>query len=487
MPNFYNGTPSNVTEPSATIIGATNLTPITIQTSAAHLFSDGDRVVITGVRGNTAANSPYSPFTPWTITFVDATHFSLNGSAGNGAYVDGGIAVDVSLNPPSRLPSDGDPPTAASVNGALENDADRDQFLWERVILLDSIFAPQALINWHPQQWLAADPITSATAIVAIDSSNLRVNNSAECFYSPSFKRWFVLGNGTPALFLMGDEGYLEKATTGIALSYTHGVEQNGKALLFDSSDWTTNPVTFARSDAVLASWATVTLDANPGYTHVSVQDSMVLANGHLMVVGGTLGGGFDALRSWTSTDNGTTWTSHSVHALYTGGPQYLAGISVGKTQRVFAWLYDTAGANGGDIIFYTDNEGASWTATTAIAHGNIRDVIYVSAFDRYLVLTTAGYALTTDPTDPTLYDWNTSAEIFAAATDGQNIVYAKISTLSTTEIHVSQDMMTSSWTSHLDTHQPAYFLAYGAVTGQWGQFATLSSYAFRASSKVIA
>jgi hypothetical protein len=175
------------------------------------------------------------------------------------------------------------------------------------------------------------------------------------------------------------------------------------------------------------------------------------------------------------------------VHALYTGGPQYLAGISVGKTQRVFAWLYDTAGANGGDIIFYTDNEGASWTATTAIAHGNIRDVIYVSAFDRYLVLTTAGYALTTDPTDPTLYDWNTSAEIFAAATDGQNIVYAKISTLSTTEIHVSQDMMTSSWTSHLDTHQPAYFLAYGAVTGQWGQFATLSSYAFRASSKVIA
>jgi hypothetical protein len=487
MPNFYNGTPSNVTEPSATIIGATNLTPITIQTSAAHLMSDGDRVAINGVRGNTAANSPYSPFTPWTITFVDATHFSLNGSVGNGAYVDGGIAVDVSLNAPSALPSTGDPPTVASVNVAFENLHDRTQFLWERLILLDSVFAPQALINWHPQQWLAADPGTSATAVVELKTTNLRVDNSADCFYSPTFRTWFALGVDTNDIFLMGDEGYLEKATTGVSHKYTHGVESNGKILLFSSADFTTGTIDFERSNGSLSAWGTVSI-ANPGWTHATIQDSVVLANGHVMLIGGTLGGGFDALRSWTSTDNGTTWTAHSVHTIYTGGPQYLAGISVGKTQRVFAWLYDTAGANGGDIIFYTDNEGASWTATSAIAHGNIRDVIYVSGFDRYLVLTTAGYALTTDPTDPTLYDWNTSVEIFAAATDGQNIVYAQIDTVTgSTLVKVSQDMLTSSWDAHRDTHAPVYFVAYGAIPNQWSQFATLGAYAFRASSKVIA
>jgi hypothetical protein len=111
-----------------------------------------------------------------------------------------------------------------------------------------------------------------------------------------------------------------------------------------------------------------------------------------------------------------------------------------------------------------------------------------VSGFDRYLVLTTAGYALTTDPTDPTLYDWNTSVEIFAAATDGQNIVYAQIDTVTgSTLVKVSQDMLTSSWDAHRDTHAPVYFVAYGAIPNQWSQFATLGAYAFRASSKVIA
>jgi hypothetical protein len=488
MPTFYNGNASNVTEPSATIIDATNTTPIVIQTSAAHLFSDGDRVVVLGVRGNTAANSPYSPFTPWKITFIDATHFSLNGSVGNGAYVDGGEAVDVSLNPPAALIADGsDLVNASTLNPPEESSADREQYLWERVILLDSIHAPTGFVNWHSQQWLAADPGTSATAIVALTTTNTRVDNSAECFYSPTFRRWFALGVNTNDIYLMGDEGYLEKKTTGVAHKYTHGVESNGKVLLFASADFTSGTIDFERSDASMSSWATVSI-ANPGWTHGSIQDSVVLANGHIMLVGGTLGGGFDALRSWTSSDNGTTWTAHSVHAIYTGGPQYLAGCSVGKSQRVFAWLYDTAGANGGDIVFYTDNEGASWTATSAIAHGNIRDIIYVVGFDRYLVLTTAGYALTTDPTDPTKYDWNTSVEVFAAATDGENIVYAQIDTVTgSTNVRVSQDMLTSSWDSHGDTHQPVYFVAYGALSGQWGQFATLSSYAFRASNKVLA
>jgi hypothetical protein len=81
------GAPAGVSG-SGQITGATNASPIVIQTSGAHGLSTGDLAVIYGVNGNTAANCTLA--TPWTITVVDATHFSLNGSTGNGAYTSGG-------------------------------------------------------------------------------------------------------------------------------------------------------------------------------------------------------------------------------------------------------------------------------------------------------------------------------------------------------------------------------------------------------------
>jgi hypothetical protein len=43
-------------------------------------------VTISGVSGNFAANGN------WTVTVADSTHFTLNGSAGNGIYISGGTA-----------------------------------------------------------------------------------------------------------------------------------------------------------------------------------------------------------------------------------------------------------------------------------------------------------------------------------------------------------------------------------------------------------
>ena len=67
----------------AAITGATNATPIVI-TSAGHNLNTGTRVTISGVTGNTAANGD------WGVTVLDANTFSLNFSAGNGAYAGGG-------------------------------------------------------------------------------------------------------------------------------------------------------------------------------------------------------------------------------------------------------------------------------------------------------------------------------------------------------------------------------------------------------------
>jgi len=68
---------------TGSITNATNASPIVI-TSAGHGLLTGQRVTITGVGGNTAANGTF------TITKVDDNSFSLNGSTGNGAYTSGG-------------------------------------------------------------------------------------------------------------------------------------------------------------------------------------------------------------------------------------------------------------------------------------------------------------------------------------------------------------------------------------------------------------
>lgn len=69
---------------SASITNATNATPIVI-TSNGHGLSNGTRVGITGVGGNTTPNDKI-----WIIANVAANTFELVGSTGNGAYTSGG-------------------------------------------------------------------------------------------------------------------------------------------------------------------------------------------------------------------------------------------------------------------------------------------------------------------------------------------------------------------------------------------------------------
>ena len=82
------GAVTNVTvRPRAVAVsGAANTSPITL-TTAAHGLTTGDRVAVTEVGGNTAANGT------WTVTVVSPTTFTLDGSAGNGAYTGGGYVV----------------------------------------------------------------------------------------------------------------------------------------------------------------------------------------------------------------------------------------------------------------------------------------------------------------------------------------------------------------------------------------------------------
>jgi PKD repeat protein/DNA-binding beta-propeller fold protein YncE len=80
--------------PSFTVTGATNASPIAVTTALAHGLATGQRVSIAGVLGNTAANGVFP------VTVVDATHFTLDGSIGSGAYTSGGTGVAI-VAPPS--------------------------------------------------------------------------------------------------------------------------------------------------------------------------------------------------------------------------------------------------------------------------------------------------------------------------------------------------------------------------------------------------
>ena len=67
------------------VTGATNATPIVLTVSSTAALSSGMNCKVSGVQGNTSANGY------WTLTVVDGTHISLNGSAGNATYVSGGV------------------------------------------------------------------------------------------------------------------------------------------------------------------------------------------------------------------------------------------------------------------------------------------------------------------------------------------------------------------------------------------------------------
>jgi hypothetical protein len=72
---------------SLAISGATNASPIVLTLPTTLHLSTGMPLVVANVSGNTAANGTWN-----SVTLVDGTHVSLDGSTGNGAYTSGGTA-----------------------------------------------------------------------------------------------------------------------------------------------------------------------------------------------------------------------------------------------------------------------------------------------------------------------------------------------------------------------------------------------------------
>ncbi len=122
---------SSVAGVKVPILSSTNATPIVVQTASPHGFTTGsatDTVEIEGHLVNTAANGV------WQITTVDATHFQLNTSIGNGVGAATGYAIDYSVNPATSIMADGtDMLDAAHLNLPAENLANMVPWMNRRV------------------------------------------------------------------------------------------------------------------------------------------------------------------------------------------------------------------------------------------------------------------------------------------------------------------------------------------------------------------
>lgn len=90
LTDWANGKGFEFKDNAQAITGATNASPIvlTIPGGTAN-YINGQKIFVDGVHGNTNANGPQ------TITVVDATHISLNGTTGNGVWTVGGTAKTI--------------------------------------------------------------------------------------------------------------------------------------------------------------------------------------------------------------------------------------------------------------------------------------------------------------------------------------------------------------------------------------------------------
>lgn len=158
MPSQYN---ADGTIPQATrgwvrvpIVDSTNATPIVVH-AVAHGFTEGDTVSVEGHDVNTAANGLH------TIHVVDADHFSLAGTTGNGVGAATGYVIDYSVNPVITIPADTDPVNAASVDPAFEGLFNPVPFLYRRAgkYALFDLYTESNFAGFH-------DPFSSARTIL---------------------------------------------------------------------------------------------------------------------------------------------------------------------------------------------------------------------------------------------------------------------------------------------------------------------------------
>ncbi len=361
-----NGNIQQVTPgPPTTITGATNATPIVI-TDTAHGYTTGQSVEINSVGGNTAANGT------WPITKIDANSYSLNGSAGNGAYTSGG--------------------TAQALGGTSGNS----QPAWSSTPITGTTTDGQ--VTWtnrggQVSNWGITAPASAPTATPTL------TGNSDCRFWWPNV----TYSSGSYSIF--DTNGNVQFADAG-------SIGKTGST----TPIWATVPQTNTSDNG--NSWGCilgpVPWSPSTAFSNISSNGAVIDSNGNLQVVGtggntGTSAPTWNASLNGTTTDGSVTWVNKgsakslafqgfqwvfAYHTCYghvsTASPvTFNTGPIIGKTYGVplsgqgspdpqcdYVWIFRIRDGGGSfEFLGQVPNPGnTTWNFTDTVMDANLDD-----------------------------------------------------------------------------------------------------------------
>lgn len=351
------------------------------------------------------------------------------------------------------LPADGEPPLVASVNVPLEGVADRTTWLKARADAADG-----ALVRDLQR------PITKDSGGTTLDFSYTRADGSATGFWCPSYNLWIKTGVNVVGKIYIGDNGYFALFDTAATAppKVTFGCDSAlqdtspGRVCLFDSASYASNPkyILGPISGDYSGTWTTTVLDANTYLTFVRANDCVVTPAQTMIVVGGGDISGAGQFLVWRSINSGATFTRINVANVSSFG-DYFTRVIVGKAGRLVAWT-DEIAVNQGSTLWYSDNDGATWSSRSAIGFHNIKDGAYLADLDLWAFA--ADTSIYTTP-DPVIGAFTTNAIGTAASAlggFGHYLVYGQSVSFSRPELRLSLNGMVSS-----------HFIARDPTTGQ--------------------
>lgn len=343
------------------------------------------------------------------------------------------------------LPADGEAPVVASVNVPMEGLADRTTYLKARTDAIDGLTFRTL-----------KRPEIKDSGGVSLDFSIIRLDGSGSCppFWSPSYNLWLKPGINSAGHVYIGDNGYYANFNTGATAPPTTSFgcdsaiqdTSPGRVCLFSAASVASNPAYIlgpASGDYDSASWTTKVLDANAYATFVRANDCAVTPAQTVIVVGGGDISGFGQFLVWRSTDFGNSFTRIVVDNAALFG-DFFTRVIVGKSGMLLAWIKDGA-ADKGDRLYYSTDDGATWSNRAGIGFDNIVDGVYLPDIDTYFFSSGSAIYSATDPIGGSFTAHAAGSAVLALGGFGHTLVYGTSPTALRPELRASVDALATT------------------------------------------